>query len=82
MADHGVPELDDGALAVVAHVLLQHLSVVSGALALLADDAAGRPRPPRAQLLEQAVAANEKAVAILHELLRGRPPSTLLDPAR
>lgn len=68
-----VTELDDGGLAVVAHVLLQHLSVVSGALTLLADDR-GRTGPERTQLLAQAVAANDRAVAILHSLLRGGPP--------
>ena len=69
-----VTELDDGGLAVVAHVLLQHLSVVSGTLTLLAGDR-GRTAPERAQLLAQATAANERAVAILHDLVRGRRPS-------
>lgn len=67
-------ELDDGGVAVVAHVLLQHLSVVSGALALLAGER-GRTAPERAQLLAQAAAANARAVAILHDLVRGVPPA-------
>jgi hypothetical protein len=73
MAD-SVTGLDDGGLAVVAHVLLQHLSVVSGALALLAEDR-GRTGASRTQLLAQATAANERAVALLHDLLRGVPPT-------
>jgi hypothetical protein len=77
MADQDVAAVDDGGLAVVAHVLLQHLSVVSGGLALLAE---GRDRTPEARthLLEQAGAANARAVEMVHELLRGRLPEVRL----
>jgi hypothetical protein len=83
MADQvaGAPQqLDDGGLAVLAHVLLQHLSVVNGALALL-DEHRHRPPEARAQLLAQATAANERAVAILHDLLRGAVPTLELPSA-
>jgi hypothetical protein len=72
MADP-VAQLDDGGLAVTAHVLLQHLSVVNGVLALLGEQR-GRTGEARTLLLEQAVAANERAVLIVHDLLRGRLP--------
>lgn len=74
MADP-VAEVDDGGIAVAAHVLLQHLSVVSGVLALLAEQR-GRSAEARATLLDQATAANERAVALVHDLMRGVPPGS------
>ena len=67
--------LDDGAVAVFAHVVLQHLSVVSAALALLDDNDQGRARPPRARLLELANDHTAQAVELLRDLIRGVPPA-------
>ena len=67
--------LDDGAVAVFAHVVLQHLSVVSAALALLTNDSNGRPRPPPERLLEQATDHTAQAVELLRDLIRGVPPA-------
>jgi hypothetical protein len=66
--------LDDGAVAVFAHVVLQHLSVVSAALALLGDSAEGRARPPADRLLAQASDHTAQAVEMLRDLIRGVPP--------
>jgi hypothetical protein len=66
--------LDDGAVAVFAHVVLQHLSVVSAALVLLEDNDEGRARPPRARLIEQARDHTGQAVELLRDLIRGVPP--------